>query len=124
MKEKEIKSPSKTNTGMSKRANPLSLEKETGKAKPLATSGSVKKAQTESTPVSVTSTTTPTLTGSKQFAFFIPLFNKELMTTIKANYPGIPYGQLIEKALLSLLAQEQPKAYEALLAAIANQGKL
>jgi hypothetical protein len=26
--------------------------------------------------------------------------------------------------LLSLLAQEQPKAYEALLAAIANQGKL
>jgi hypothetical protein len=74
--------------------------------------------------VTTLATAPQALTGSKQFAFFIPLFNKELIKAIKTSYPNVSYGQLIEKAWLLMLAQEQPKAYEALLAALANQGKL
>jgi hypothetical protein len=129
MKEKEVKTPAKTNTGMNKRANPLSLEKESlekevVKTKPSKDPITDKPSKPEPKPVTTLATAPKVLTGPKQFALFIPLFNKELMKAIKTSYPDVSYGQLIEKAWLLMLAQEQPKAYEALLVAIANQGKL
>jgi hypothetical protein len=124
MKEKEVKIPAKTNTGMNKRANPLSLEKEVVKTKPSKDPISDKPSKTEVKPVTTLATAPKVLTGPKQFALFMPLFNKELIKVIKTSYPDVSYGQLIEKAWLLMLAQEQPKAYEALLVAIANQGKL
>ncbi len=124
MKENESKLPAKTHTGMIKRSNPLSLEKEIVATKEVAKPTSTKKAQPETKVGGNSKNVISTLTGPKQFAMFMPLFNKELLTAVKAKYPALSYVQLIEKAWLLLLAQEQPKAYEALLAAIERQGKL
>lgn len=122
MTEKETKLPAKTHTGMIKRSNPLSLEKEATVVKEVSKPSAPKK-QPETKVVGTTKETKVELTGPKQIAMFMPIFNKELVTTIKANYPELSYVQVIEKAWLSLLAQEKPKTYEALVAALKKQGK-
>jgi hypothetical protein len=55
---------------------------------------------------------------------FLPSFNKALVTAIKAEFPDLNYVQAIEKAWLLLLAQEKPKAYADLLAALKKDGLL
>ena len=124
MKEKETKPAMKAHTGMMKRSNPLSLEKESTIAKEVIKPTLTKKQLPETNVVGRAKDIKTLLTGPKQFAMFIPFFNKQLIKTIKATYPDVSYVQLIEKAWLLLLAQEQPKAYEALLAEIDKQGNL
>jgi hypothetical protein len=120
MKENESKLPAKTHTGMIKRANPLSLEKATEVSQAPGTP--VKKKTTETK--ANTSAPIDALKGPKQLAMFLPSFNKALVTAIKAEFPELNYVQAIEKAWLLLLAQEKPKAYADLLAALKKDGLL
>ena len=119
MKENESKLPAKTHTGMIKRANPLSLEKATEVSQAPGTP--VKKKTTET---KANTSAIETLKGPKQLAMFLPSFNKALVTAIKAEFPELNYVQAIEKAWLLLLAQEKPKAYAELLAALKKDGLL
>lgn len=123
MTEKETKIPAKTHTGMIKRSNPLSLEKEVSVFKEVSKPSPTKKPADKKV-INNTKSKSVVLTGPKQIAMFMPIFNKELVKTIKAKYPDLSYVQIIEKAWLLLLSLEQPKAYEALLATIEKQGKL
>jgi hypothetical protein len=123
MKEKETKPTAKTNSGIMKRSNPLSLDKEATITKEVTKPTLTKKQLPDIKDVGKGKAVKTSLTGSKQLTIFIPFFNKQLVKTIKATYPDLSYVQIIEKAWLTLLAQDQPKAYDALLAEIADQSK-
>ena len=108
----------KTQPGMSKRSNPLSLDKVTETKE--VTRALPKKKPVENTP---STTIIETLQGPKQLSIFLPLFNQALVETIKAQYPTLTYVQLIEKAWLRLLADEKPTAYKTLVAQGEKEGK-
>ena len=105
--EKDIqKLPAKTPTGMIKRSNPLSLGANT--TSPNAKLVNKKTVTVNSKKPSVT------LSGPKAFMFFIPMINRKLLQAIKAAYPQAKLSELVEKALLQLLKDERPNAYDEL----------
>jgi hypothetical protein len=97
-------------TGMIKRANPLTL-KPTEEAT-LVTKKVTKKSQPKANP---TKSSPVVLTGAKQWFFILPLLNKELVRSIKNAFPGLSNQAIVEKALLTLLKEARPNAYDSLI---------
>lgn len=115
MAEKETKNTNRLPTGMIKRANPLTLNaseevtpemKKPAKKKPVATTEKVSK------PTNIT------LKGPKQLMFFLPLIDKALLSAIKTAFPALSNQALVEKALLTLLKETRPNAYDDLIKGI------
>lgn len=107
MADQEKKTTSRLPTGMIKRANPLSLASPKEEKKPLVKAServtkSIKKS-------------TVSLTGPKGFWFFLPKIDQALLATIKGSFPDLKPNQLLEQGLLTLLQEEKPSAYQALL---------
>ncbi len=110
MADQEKKTTSRLPTGMMKRANPLSLASSQEKKKPAVK-------PTEKVTKSIKKSVV-TFTGPKGFWFFLPKIDQALLATIKEAFPDLKPNQLLEQGLLTLLQEEKPTAYQALLKAL------
>lgn len=99
-------------TGMIKRSNPLTL---TPTEETYDEGKKVVKKQTTKPTIKVAKPVEVSLSGPKQFLFFLPLFDKTLFTALKNAFPTLSNQALVEKALLTLLKEARPNAYDDLI---------
>jgi hypothetical protein len=112
MANQDSKKTNRLPTGMIKRSNPLTLtptEETSNEGKKV-----VKKQNTKPT-IKVAKPVEVSLSGPKQFLFFLPLFDKTLFTALKNTFPKLSNQALVEKALLTLLKEARPNTYDDLI---------
>lgn len=112
MANQDNKKTNRLPTGMIKRSNPLTLSPTED------TSVAVKKVVKKQTPKQSIKGSKPievTLSGPKQFLFVLPRIDKSLLTALKDAFPILSNQALIEKALLILLKETRPNAYDDLI---------